>query len=173
MNRLPQNWYRASTYAAIDPNSIVPNVLNATMTTLLNMYVPICALDQARPNASKLKWLGSVQASPKISGLVLNAAMNVQISGAITSSAQTASATWPRLARTLTWRRSDRAGAACEAGRGAEGVVADTSSVWMVVMVDPQNSMRSRRVMRMVRAANASVKKNNATPMAEAYPARE
>ena len=93
MNRLPQNLYRASTYAAIEPNSIVPNVLNATMMMLLNMYVPMCALVQARPKAPKPNLLGRVHASPKISALFLNAAMNVQTSGSSTSSAQITSAT--------------------------------------------------------------------------------
>src|SRR5690242_1974228 len=102
----------------------------------------MCAFDQARPKEAKLQWLGRVQASPKISALDLNAARNVQMSGRRTSNAQITSAMWPRPARRLTCRRcSVPAGAACERGCLADGVEADTSSVWVVVMAGPQNSM--------------------------------
>src|SRR5947209_3303359 len=135
MNRLPTNRYRASTYAAIDPNSIVPNVLNDTMITLLSMYLPMCALVHARAKLSKCRDLGSVQASPKISVPVFSEDRNVQAMGSRTSSAQIASATWPspdstrtsdlRLARWALGRPETRPGV---------DVDADASLVRMVVM---------------------------------------
>ena len=54
----------------------------------------MCALPHARVQASRCQVCGSVQASPKISSLVLNAATNVHTRGTTTSSDQITSAAW-------------------------------------------------------------------------------
>ena len=111
---------------------------------------------------------GSANGLPmKISVLLLNDARNIQISGAMTSMAQTARAMCARPLNSLISRSAPACGCAAAPGsvprRGAGGAVE------VVIVLGPaHSSIGSRRVTRRVSAANVMVRKNSATPIAEA-----
>ena len=101
-------------------------MLHATTITLLRKYRPTCALVQARPKFSQRSSAGSVHGLLKISSVFLNAARKVQRIGTITITAQTASATCPRPAKSRTSERgpSSRGPAGADGSPGFGGSAA-------------------------------------------------
>src|SRR5215204_3332448 len=92
----------------MEPNSIVPAVLQATTQTLLRKYLPMFALVQARPKFSQRSSPGSVHGLLKISVVFLNDARNTHRIGTITRIAQMTSASWPRPLNMFACDRADR-----------------------------------------------------------------
>src|SRR5689334_15071665 len=172
MNRLPKNRYRASTYAAIDPNSMVPNVLSATTKTLLRKYRPTCAWVQAATYVSKENDFGSANGAPKkISVLVLNDAITTQINGPAVARNQTNNETWARPLNAVNSRRPPGRRPVEGGGATPGGPAGTPVLVVFVVIASPpadQSSTVSRRVTRKVSAAKVRVRKNSTTPSAEA-----
>ena len=143
----------------------MPAVLNATTMTLLRKYWPTCALFQARPAVRPSRSsAGSANGLPKISVLVLNEARNVQRIGHDDQHRPDDQRDVGEAAEELTSRVALPALRA-RPGRGRRRP-ARTLSVSCVRR--HQYSIASRRVTRRVSAANVMVRKNSATPIAEA-----
>src|SRR6185437_8910282 len=109
--RLPLNVYRASTYAAIAPKSMVITRDSATTRTLLTKYCPMWAVRHARSQFCQRSADGSPHGSVRISSSSLNELVTAQINGYAVSTAQLISTAWEN---TLTMRaftaRPDRGG---------------------------------------------------------------
>src|SRR5690606_19437135 len=148
---------------------MVPAVLKETTRTLLRKYRPTFASLHARAKAPRWNDSGNANGLPrKISVLDLKLASTVHASGATTVTAHTASARWARVDSGLGRRRPpSRPGAATRRPPVRAAGAFPVARV-SIVMRDPYNSTASRLVTRSARAANVMVRKNSATPMAEA-----